>query len=197
MKLNELQPKDGSVKKAIRVGRGIGSGKGKTSGKGQKGQKSRSGVAINGFEGGQMPLDRRLPKFGFSNKMFTTNYAELNLDRLQRAIDAKKIDTKKEVSEDALIEAGVIRRKLDGIKLIGSGTLKDKVELNISKATKGALEAVEKAGGKITIIDKSVAPVKKRGEKKAEKKAAPAKKAADKKRAAKKLEGKKAAAKKA
>lgn len=196
MKLNELQPQEGSVKKRIRVGRGIGSGKGKTSGKGQKGQKSRSGVAIAGFEGGQMPLDRRLPKFGFSNVQFRTNYVELNLDRLQRAIDAKKIDIKKEVSEDSLVEAGVIRRKLDGVKLIGSGTLKDKVELKISKATKGALEAVEKAGGKISIIDKTVAPVKKRGEKKAEKKA-PIKKSSQKVRAVKKQAEKKAAAKKA
>lgn len=196
MKLNELQPQEGSVKKRIRVGRGIGSGKGKTSGKGQKGQKSRSGVAIEGFEGGQMPLHRRLPKFGFSNVKFRTNYVELNLDRLQRAIDAKKIDTKKEVSEDSLVEAGVIRRKLDGVKLIGSGSLKDKVELKISKATQGALDAVEKAGGKISLIEKVVAPVKKRGEKKAVKKA-PVKKSSEKPRAVKKLAEKKAAAKKA
>lgn len=174
MKLNELQPKEGSVKKHMRVGRGIGSGKGKTSGKGQKGQKSRSGVAIKGFEGGQMPLSRRLPKFGFSNVKFATNYAELSLDRLQRAIDSKKIDIKKEISEDVLVEAGVVRRKLDGIKLLGTGTLSAKVELNISKATKGALEAVEKAGGKITLIEKTVAPVKKRGEKQAAEKAAKA-----------------------
>lgn len=165
MKLNELQPKEGSVKKRIRVGRGIGSGKGKTSGSGQKGQKSRSGVAIMGFEGGQMPLARRLPKFGFSNVKFTTNYAELSLGKLQSAIDSKKIDAKKEITEDTLVEAGVIRRKLDGVKLLGTGTLSTKVELKISKTTKSASEAVEKAGGKINLIEKIVAPVKKRGEK--------------------------------
>lgn len=175
MKLNELQPKEGSVKNRIRVGRGIGSGKGKTSGKGVKGQKARSGVAIDGFEGGQMPLARRLPKFGFNNTKFATNYVELSLGRLQKAIDDKKIDAKKEISEDVLIAAGVIRRKRDGIKLLASGELTAKVDLVISKATKGAEDAVKKAGGSVSIIDKSVAPVKKRGEKaaapKAEKKA--------------------------
>ncbi|MFN3701666.1 MAG: 50S ribosomal protein L15 [Alphaproteobacteria bacterium] len=165
MKLNELQPKEGSAKKRMRVGRGIGSGKGKTSGRGQKGQKARSGVAIKGFEGGQMPLDRRLPKFGFSNKKFTTEYAELTLAKLQKAIDDKKIDVKNEVTEDILVASGVVRRKRDGIKLLASGTLSAKVNLNLSKVTKAAGEAVEKAGGKVTIIDKSVAPVKKRGEK--------------------------------
>lgn len=192
MKLNELQPKAGSVKARMRVGRGIGSGKGKTSGKGQKGQKSRSGVAIKGFEGGQMPLARRLPKFGFSNVKFTTNYVELSLGRLQKAIDDKKIDAKAEINEDILIESGVIRRKRDGIKLLASGELKTKVDLKISKATKGALEAVEKAGGKISIIEKIIAPVKKRGEKaaapKGEKKASgrPKKTAAKAKAKAKK-----------
>lgn len=170
MKLNELAPKAGSTKNRIRVGRGIGSGKGKTSGKGQKGQKSRSGVAIKGFEGGQMPLARRLPKFGFSNVQFRTNLAELTLGRLQAAIDSKKIDAKKDVTEDVLVKAGVVRRKKDGIKLIASGELKDKVNLNITKVTKGAEEAVSKAGGKITLIEKVVAPVKKRGEKEAAKK---------------------------
>ena len=167
MKLNELQPKEGSVKGRMRVGRGIGSGKGKTSGRGQKGQKSRTGVAIKGFEGGQMPLARRLPKFGFNNAQFTTKLVELNLTRLQKAIDAKKLDTKSAITEDALVKAGVIRRKRDGVKLLGSGELKTKVELNITKATKGAQQAVEKAGGKITLIEKVVAPVKKRGEKEA------------------------------
>lgn len=184
MKLNELSPKAGSTKKAIRVGRGIGSGKGKTSGKGQKGQKSRSGVAIKGFEGGQMPLARRLPKFGFNNTQFATNLVELTLGRLQTAIDAKKIDAKKDITEDVLVEAGVIRRKRDGVKLIASGELKDKVNLTISKVTKGAEEAVNKAGGKVTLIEKTVAPVKKRGEKKASDKKAPVKRA-DKKKASK------------
>lgn len=167
MKLNELQPKTGSVKGRMRVGRGIGSGKGKTSGAGQKGQKSRSGVAIKGFEGGQMPLARRLPKFGFNNTKFATNLVEVTLERLQRAIDNKKLDTKKDVTEDALIAAGVVRRKRDGIKLLASGELKSKINLTITKASAGATAAVEKAGGKITLIDKSVAPVKKRGEKEA------------------------------
>lgn len=162
MKLNELKPKAGSVKSRTRVGRGIGSGKGKTSGVGQKGQKSRSGVAIKGFEGGQMPLHMRLPKFGFNNKMFRTNLVELTLGRLQQAIDSKKLDAKKDITEDALIEAGVIRRKRDGIKLIATGELKTKVALNITKATKGATEAVEKAGGSVTLIEKTVAPIKKR-----------------------------------
>ena len=167
MKLNELQPKSGSVKGRMRVGRGIGSGKGKTSGAGQKGQKSRSGVAIKGFEGGQMPLARRLPKFGFSNKKFATNLVEVTLDRLQKAIDSKKLDTKNDVTEDTLIAAGVVRRKRDGIKLLASGELKSKINLTITKSSAGATAAVEKAGGKITFIDKSVAPVKKRGEKEA------------------------------
>lgn len=169
MKLNELAPKSGSTKKAMRVGRGIGSGKGKTCGSGQKGQKARSGVAIKGFEGGQMPLARRLPKFGFSNVKFATNMVELTLGRLQQAIDAKKIDPKKDITEDVLVKAGVVRRKRDGIKLIASGELKDKVNLTITKVTKGAEEAVSKAGGKVTLIEKTVAPVKKRGEKAAAK----------------------------
>ncbi len=165
MKLNELKPAAGSSKDRIRVGRGIGSGKGKTCGSGQKGQKSRSGVAIKGFEGGQMPLYQRLPKFGFNNKKFATNYAELTLVQLQYAIDTKKIDAKKDIDEDTLVAAGVVRRKLDGIKVLATGELKAKVNLTVSKVTKGAQEAIEKAGGKITLIDKTVAPVKKRGEK--------------------------------
>ncbi len=166
MKLNEIKAQEGSVKNRTRVGRGIGSGKGKTCGSGQKGQKSRSGVAIKGFEGGQMPLYQRLPKFGFSNAKFATNYAELTLVQLQYAIDAKKIDPKKEIDEETLVKAGVVRRKLDGIKVLATGELKSKVILKVSKISKGAQEAVEKAGGKVEIIEKSVAPVKKRGEKK-------------------------------
>ena len=159
MKLNELTHKKGAKKNATRVGRGIGSGKGKTCGVGQKGQKSRSGVAIKGFEGGQMPLYQRLPKFGFSNVKFATNYAELTTGRLQEAIDSKKIDAKKAINEEALVAAGVIRRKRDGVKLLAKGELKTKVELTITKASKGAIEAVEKAGGKVTLIEKTVAPV--------------------------------------
>lgn len=159
MKLNELQPKEGSTKNRIRVGRGIGSGKGKTSGSGQKGQKSRSGVAINGFEGGQMPLQRRLPKFGFNNKRFATVYAETSLGKIQAAIDAKKLDPKKEIDETALLAAGVVGKAKDGVKLLGSGVLSTKVELKIAKATKSAEEAVTKAGGKITFIVREVKPV--------------------------------------
>ncbi len=166
MKLNEIKPQEGSTKNRMRVGRGIGSGKGKTCGSGQKGQKSRSGVAIKGFEGGQMPLYQRLPKFGFSNVKFTTNYAELTLVQLQHAIDTKKLDAKKEINEDTLVEAGVVRRKLDGIKILATGELKAKVSLKVSKISKGAQAAVEKAGGKVELIERVVAPVKKRGEKK-------------------------------
>ncbi len=183
MKLNELSPKDGSNKSRTRVGRGIGSGKGKTSGVGQKGQKSRSGVAIKGFEGGQMPLYQRLPKMGFTNEAFTTKLAELTLGKLQAAIDAKQIDPKKVIDEGVLVAAKIVRRKKDGVKLLGSGELKTKVELKITKVTKSAAEAVEKAGGKIELIVNDVAPVKKRGEKTAEK---PVKNATKKARAAKK-----------
>ncbi len=165
MKLNELSPKEGSKKPRTRVGRGIGSGKGKTAGKGHKGQKARSGVAIKGFEGGQMPLYQRLPKLGFSNTAFTTNLAELSLGKLQAAIDSKKLDAKKTIDEDSLVAARVIRRKRDGVKLLASGALTTKVDLKITKVTKGAQAAVEKAGGKIELIVKQVAPVKKRGEK--------------------------------
>ena len=160
MKLNELKNNEGSTKNRTRVGRGIGSGKGKTCGSGQKGQKSRSGVAINGFEGGQMPIYMRMPKSGFNNKKFRTHYAELTTGKLQAAIDAKKIDAKKALDEDALVAAGVVSRKRDGIKLLTKGELKTKVELKISKATKSAAEAVEKAGGKVEIIEKVVAPIK-------------------------------------
>jgi large subunit ribosomal protein L15 len=158
MKLNELAPKDGSIKERRRVGRGIGSGMGKTSSKGQKGQKSRSGVAINGFEGGQMPLYQRLPKRGFSSRV-NNNYAEVNLSKIQQFIDNKKLDAKGVITEEALVNAGVVRRVLDGVRLLGNGELTSKVTLNITGATKASIAAVEKAGGKVEIIDKSVAPV--------------------------------------
>lgn len=151
MKLNDLQPKDGATHNTKRKGRGIGSGKGKTCGVGQKGQKSRSGVAIKGFEGGQMPLFQRLPKRGFTN-IFGKNYTEISLGRLQQAIDKKMIDAKGAIDEDALVKAKVITRKKDGVRLIGGGELKTKVDLKISGATKSATAAVEKAGGKIEII---------------------------------------------
>lgn len=170
MKLNEIKPQDGSVQNSKRVGRGIGSGKGKTCGVGQKGQKSRSGVAIKGFEGGQMPLYQRLPKFGFNNSKFTKNFSELTFVQLQHAIDTKKLDAKKEIDEETLVKAGVVRRKLDGVKLLATGELKSKVNLKITKATKGAIEQVEKAGGNVSLIVHEVAPIKKRGEKEKSKK---------------------------
>ena len=161
MKLNEIAPKEGSIKERRRVGRGIGSGMGKTSSKGQKGQKARSGVAIKGFEGGQMPLYQRLPKRGF-NARVKNDYAEINLGKLQQFIDAKKLDVKGTVDEAALVKAGLVRRAKNGIRLLGTGELKSKITLNISGSTKAATEAVEKAGGKVEIIDKSVAPVQRK-----------------------------------
>ena len=188
MKLNQIKPKAGSNKKKLIVGRGIGSGKGKTCGVGQKGQKSRSGVAIKGFEGGQMPLHMRLPKFGFNNKKFATNLVEVSLEKLQRAIDAKKLDAKGTVNEDALVAAGVISKKRDGVKLIATGELKTKLTLQVTKASAGAVKAIEAAGGKVEIVTKEVAPVAKRGEGKKKDPKAPTRLA--KKNAAKKTEKK-------
>jgi large subunit ribosomal protein L15 len=158
MKLNELQPQDGSNKERMRVGRGIGSGKGKTAGRGVKGQKARSGVSINGFEGGQMPLYKRLPKRGFTN-IFALDFSTVNLGRLQKAIDEKKLDAKKEITEDILVAAGVVRRKKDGIRLLGNGEITSKVTLTLSGGSKPAIAAVEKAGGKVEIISREVAPI--------------------------------------
>lgn len=153
MKLNELTHNPGAKKRKMRVGRGIGSGKGKTSGRGVKGQKARTGVSgIRGFEGGQMPLYRRLPKLGFSNRAFADRLVEISLGRLQEAIDSKKLDAKKPIDEDTLVKARVISRKRDGVKLLGGGELKTKVELRITGATKPAQAAVEKVGGKIEFI---------------------------------------------
>lgn len=160
MKLNELKPNDGAKKKKMRVGRGIGSGKGKTAGRGVKGQKARTGVAIKGFEGGQMPLYRRLPKAGFSNAPFADDLVELTLARLQAGIDSKKLDAKGTVDEDALVKAGVIRRKRDGVKIIATGALKTKIALRVSKVSAGARAAIEKAGGSVELIEHVVAPVK-------------------------------------
>ena len=162
MKLNELKPAAGSKKSRMIVGRGIGSGKGKTCGSGQKGQKSRSGVAIKGFEGGQMPLYQRLPKVGFRNTAFAKKLETLSLGKLQAAIDSKKLDPKKEINEDTLVEAKVIRRKLDGVKLLSNGELKSKVNLRLTKSSKAAQAAVEKAGGTIEFIERTVAPVVKK-----------------------------------
>lgn len=151
MKLNELQPKEGARKKRMRVGRGIGSGKGKTSGKGGKGQTARSGVALHGFEGGQMPLYRRLPKRGF-NKPNRKSYALLNLGKLQEAITAGQLDAKKPIDEAMLVEAGVVRRKLDGIRLLAKGEITTKVSLKLSGTSEAAKAAVEKAGGSVDVF---------------------------------------------
>ena len=151
MKLNEIKDNDGAVKTAKRVGRGIGSGKGKTAGRGVKGQKSREGVAIKGFEGGQMPLHRRLPKRGFTN-IFAKSYNVTSLGRVQQAIDAGKLDKKETVTVEALVAAGVLRRAKDGVRLLADGELKDKVTFEIAGASKAAIAAVEKAGGKVTVI---------------------------------------------
>lgn len=158
MKLNELKDNDGANKPRMRIGRGIGSGKGKTGGRGQKGQKSRTGVAIKGFEGGQMPLYQRLPKRGFTN-IFRKDYAEVNLGRLQTAIDAKKLDPKATVTGDVLKAAGVIRRVKDGIRLLGRGEITTAITIEVAGASKAAVEAVEKAGGKVD-IQAVAAPVK-------------------------------------
>jgi len=150
MRLNELREKDGAAKGRTRIGRGIGSGKGKTGGRGVKGQKSRSGVAIKGFEGGQMPLHMRLPKRGF-NKPNRKSWAETSLARLQKAIDGGKLDASKPIDAAALIEAGLVRRELDGVRLLANGELNTKIELVVAGATKKAIAGVEAAGGKITL----------------------------------------------
>jgi len=151
MKLNEINDNPGSSKNRMRVGRGIGSGKGKTGGRGVKGQKSRTGVAIKGFEGGQMPLHRRLPKRGFTN-IFAKDYNEVSLGRVQTAIDAGKLDATKPVTVEALKEAGVVRRVQDGVRLLGVGELKIAVAFEIAGASKPAIEAVEKAGGSVKLL---------------------------------------------
>jgi len=151
MKLNELSDNPGATKNRKRVGRGAGSGKGKTAGRGTKGQKSRSGVSIKGFEGGQMPLYRRLPKRGFTN-IFRRHYVELSTGRLQIAIDAEKVDAEKQITGEALVEAGVLRRLKDGVRLLVKGELTTKVNIVVAGATKGALTVVEMAGGKVTVL---------------------------------------------
>jgi large subunit ribosomal protein L15 len=148
MKLNEIRDNEGAHKKRMRVGRGPGSGKGKTAGRGVKGQKSRSGVAIGGFEGGQMPLYMRMPKRGFNNAN-ALKLAEVNLWRLQDAIDAGKLDAKSELKGDALVAAGVIRRVKDGVRLLGTGELKQALNLVVWSASSGAIKAIEGAGGSV------------------------------------------------
>jgi large subunit ribosomal protein L15 len=148
MKLNEIRDNQGARKGRVRVGRGIGSGVGKTAGRGQKGQTSRSGVAIAGFEGGQMPLHMRLPKRGFNN-IFRKDYAEVNLGTLQRAIDEKKLDAGATIDAAALVAAGVVTKSRAGIRLLGKGSLTAKLNLKVAGASKAAREAVEKAGGSV------------------------------------------------
>ena len=150
MKLNELRDNPGANKSRTRVGRGPGSGKGKMGGRGIKGQKSRSGVAINGYEGGQMPLYQRLPKRGFS-KPNRKEFAVLNLGILQKFIDAKKIDASAAITEDVLVESGLVRRKLDGVRVLAKGDFSAKVDLQVTGASKSAIDVVEKAGGTLSV----------------------------------------------
>ena len=152
MKLNDIRDNEGAHKSRIRVGRGIGSGKGKTGGRGVKGQKARSGVAVKGFEGGQMPLYRRLPKRGFHN-LFAKDLNEVNLGRIQQAVEAGRLDTAATVTIEALVAAGVITRQAkDGVKILGVGELKTKLAFEVYGASKSAVEAIEKAGGSVKIL---------------------------------------------
>ena len=150
MKLNELQNNPGATKSRIRVGRGIGSGKGKTGGRGVKGQKSRSGVSVNGFEGGQMPIYRRLPKRGFKNP-FAKQFAVVNLDTIQKAVDAGKLDASS-IDIDTLLNSRVITKKMDGVRLLARGAITSSVNISVNSASKAAVEAVEKAGGKVNLV---------------------------------------------
>ncbi len=156
MKLNDLRDNEGASPSKKRVGRGIGSGSGKTGGRGVKGQKSRSGVSINGFEGGQMPLYRRLPKRGFNN-IFAKSFVTVSLARIQAAIDAKKLDAKETVNAEALVKAGVVRRAKDGVRILSDGELKGKVAFDVAGASKAAIEKIEKAGGSVKLPEKASA----------------------------------------
>jgi len=156
MKLNDLRDNEGATHSKKRLGRGIGSGSGKTGGRGVKGQKSRSGVAINGFEGGQMPLYRRLPKRGFKN-IFAKDFVTVSLARVQAAIDAKKLDAKETVNAEALVKAGVIRRVKDGVRVLSDGELKAKVAFDVAGASKAAIEKIEKAGGSVKLPEAAAA----------------------------------------
>jgi large subunit ribosomal protein L15 len=157
MKLNEIRDNPGAVKKRMRVGRGIGSGKGKTAGRGVKGQKSRSGVAIKGFEGGQMPIHRRLPKRGFNN-IGARDLNEVNVGRIQQAVDAGRLDVSAPVTVEALVAAGVCSRVRDGVKILGIGELKAKLTFDVAGASKTARAAIERAGGTVTVPGEDVAP---------------------------------------
>ncbi|MBN8534682.1 MAG: 50S ribosomal protein L15 [Rhizobiales bacterium] len=151
MKLNDLRDNEGATKDRMRVGRGIGSGKGKTGGRGVKGQKARTGVAVKGFEGGQMPLHRRLPKRGFNNYN-ALDLNEVNIGRIQQAVDAKKLDPKAVVTIDVLVAAGVCSRVRDGVKILGVGELKAKLAFEVFRASKSAVAAIEKAGGSVKLL---------------------------------------------
>ena len=157
MRLNEISDNRGATRARKRIGRGSGSGTGKTAGKGNKGQKARAGGAIGGFEGGQMPLYRRVPKRGFNN-IFRKKFVELNIGRLQEAIDAKRLDAKKPITGQSLVEAGVIRRVRDGVRLLAKGDFSANVTIEVAGASKAAIEAVEKAGGKVVLPPKDDAP---------------------------------------
>jgi large subunit ribosomal protein L15 len=151
VKLNELSDNPGSTKDRMRVGRGIGSGKGKTGGRGVKGQKARTGVAIKGFEGGQMPLHRRLPKRGFYNP-FSTDYNEVNIGRIQQAVDAGKLNAAATVTVDTLIAAGLVTKPRDGVKILGQGEIKAKLAFEVAAASKSAIAAIEGAGGSVKLL---------------------------------------------
>jgi large subunit ribosomal protein L15 len=151
MKLNEISDNEGARKGRMRIGRGIGSGKGKTGGRGGKGQTARTGVRIKGFEGGQMPLHRRLPKRGFNN-IFALDLNVINLDRIQAAIDRGALDTKDTLDVEALVRAGVLRRAKDGVRLLGRGEIKVPVQFSVHGASKSAIAAVEKAGGSVSVL---------------------------------------------
>lgn len=159
MKLNQLAGREGSRKNRMRVGRGIGSGKGKTGGRGVKGQKSRAGVSIKGFEGGQMPLHRRLPKRGFNN-IFALRLNEVNLGRVQMAIDKGQLDAKAPINAEALVKAGVLRRAHDGVRLLGKGEIKTKLAFEVDGASKSAVAAVEKLGGTVKVLREKKAAAK-------------------------------------
>jgi large subunit ribosomal protein L15 len=174
MRLNEIKDKVGARKVRVRIGRGIGSGVGKTGGRGGKGQTARSGVAIGGFEGGQMPLHRRLPKRGF-NKWRRKDYNEINIGALQQAVDDKRLDASKPLDLATLVEAGVLRRPKDGLRVLGSGEIKAKLALTVDHATVSAKAAIEKAGGSITLIEKKVLPADEAKRKKSEAKKSAAK----------------------
>ncbi len=157
MKLNEIADRPGSRKARMRVGRGIGSGKGKTAGRGVKGQKARTGVSIKGFEGGQMPLHRRLPKRGFTN-IFAKSYVAVGLDKIQAAIEAGKLDAKATITADTMKAAGVVRRVKDGVRILANGEIKSKASFEVAGASKSAIAAIEKAGGSVKVLVTEAAP---------------------------------------